>query len=198
MSRFKFRLTSCKPPIHPESTSKLLRQQSVAEHLLQTADDSAILKNTTDRHCDQERLFHQLDQKLTLHAPQQQPLSPSQSQRSPPFPSCASMLSSFATPGSPHVALAATAVAATFGNAVVSGQGTEGMAHEELHVMVDNSNSGELCSPSTPIRREDSLPVREQEEQAAAEVTFAAMYEQTNILLRNLHFERLHRRATPA
>ncbi|KAL0027289.1 hypothetical protein WJX77_010505 [Trebouxia sp. C0004] len=198
MSRFKFRLTSCKPPIHPESTSKLLRQQSAAEHQLQTADDSAVLKSTTDRHCDQERLFHQLDQKLTLHAPQQQPLSPSQNQRSPPFPSCASMLTSFANLGPPQVA---TAVAATSGNAVVNGQDIEcmeGMAHDELHVMVDNSNSGELCSPSTPIRREDSLPVREQKEQAAAEVMFAAMYEQTNILLRNLHFERLNRRATSA
>lgn len=198
MSRFKFRLTSCKPPIHPESASKLLRQQSAAEHLLQTVDDSAVLKTTTDRHCEQERLFHQLDQKLTLHAPQRQPLSPSQNQRSPPFPSCASMLTSFATPGPPQVALVATAVAATFGNAVVDGQDVEGMAHDELHVMVDNSNSGELCSPSTPIRREDSVPVREQEEQAAAEVMFAAMYEQTNILLRNLHFERLNRRATSA
>lgn len=191
MSRFKFRLTSCKPPVHPESTSKLLRQQSAAEHLLQTADDSAVLKTTTDRHCEQERLFHQLDQKLTLHAPQQQPLSPSQNQRSPPFPSCASMLSSFANPDPPQVALAATAVAAKSCSAVVSGQNID-----ELHVMVDNSNSGELCSPSTPIRREDSLPVREQEEQAAAEVMFAAMYEQTNSLLRNLHFERLNRRVT--
>jgi len=198
MSRFKFRLTSCKPPIHPESTSKLLRQQSAAEHLLQTADDSAVLKTTTDRHCDQERMFHQLDQKLTLRAPQQQPLSPSQNLRSPPFPSCASMLNFFANLGPPQVALVATAVAATSGNAVVNRQDIEGVAHDELHVMVDNSNSGELCSPSTPIRREDSLPVREQEEQAAAEGMFAAMYEQTNVLLRNLHFERLNRRATPA
>jgi len=140
-------------------------------------------------------MFHQLDQKLTLRAPQQQPLSPSQNLRSPPFPSCASMLNSFAL-GPPQVALAATAVAATSGNAVVNGQNIENMAQDELHVMVDNSNSGELCSPSTPIRREDSLPVREQEEQAAAEVMFAAMYEQTNILLRNLHFERLNRRVT--
>ncbi len=106
------------------------------------------------------------------------------------------MLSSLATPGPPQVALAATAVAATSSNIVVNGQDIEGMAHDGLHVMVDNSNSGELCSPSTPIRREDSLPVREQEEQAVAEIMFAAMYEQTNILLRNLHFERLNRRAT--
>lgn len=108
------------------------------------------------------------------------------------------MLNFFANLGPLQVALVATAVAATSGNAVVNRQDIEGVAHDELHVMVDNSNSGELCSPSTPIRREDSLPVREQEEQAAAEGMFAAMYEQTNILLRNLHFERLNRRATPA
>ena len=108
------------------------------------------------------------------------------------------MLTRVANLGPFEAAPVATAVAATHGNAdaIFNEQAVEEMLHDQLHVAVENSSSGDLCSPSTPIRREDSLPARGQEEQAAAEGLFAAMYEQTNVLLRNLHFERLNRRAS--
>ena len=59
-----------------------------------------------------------------------------------------------------------------------------------------SSTSSESCQPSTPTREEDSPLTRDQQAQAVAENVFAAMYEQANVLLRNLHFERLNRRAT--
>lgn len=66
------------------------------------------------------------------------------------------------------------------------------------HAIEDgDSTCSESCQPSTPIRGEDSPPTREQD-QALADNVFAAMYEQANVLLRNLHFERLNRRATSA
>lgn len=84
------------------------------------------------------------------------------------------------------------------GSEAVNMQDAAPMTHDQLHIVVDSSNSGELYQPSTPIRREDSPPVRSLEEHAVEESLFAAMYEQTNVLLRNLHFERLNRRATSA
>ncbi len=117
-------------------------------------------------------------------------------------PGCTvSMLSLVANFGLPQAEVDATAVEGSHDNvapAVTSQDDDMDMAHDQLHVGVDHDSSGELCQPSTPIRREDSLPVRVQEEQAVAESLFAAMYEQTNVLLRNLHFERLNRRATSA
>lgn len=206
MSRFKFRLTSSKPPVHPVSSRALLKQQSavLAEELQDKADNHAVLKNTNDRHSDQERLFHQLDQKLTLHAPQHHPLSPTHSQRSPPFPASISVLSlvskvelirtpecSQAAPCSQEHPKANASLGTPSGCPVVD---------IKQHVSEDHegSSSSDLYQPSTPIRREDSLPTRDQPEHTTAENLFAAMYEQTNVLLRNLHFERLSRRATSA
>ena len=233
MSRFKFRLTSSKPPVHPVSSRTLFRQQSAAlADELQVASTKAVtLKNTHDRHSEQERLFHQLDRKLTLHAPQQQPLSPRHSRHVSPFPplvmaaSAAANTQALQAATSPQVAdcvqqpsiASSSAATASFsaetascsagtasfsdGAASSAGKGissavisatTSLQASEED----DRKSSEELCQPSTPIRREDSLPTRNDQEQALAESVFAAMYEQTNMLLRNLHFERLSRRAT--
>ena len=190
MSRFKFRLTSCKPPIHPESSGKLLRQQSMTEELLPAADVEMPAKSHCERHCDQERLFHQLDQKLTLHATQQ-PAQLMHDQHSlaavgMPSPAAGSIQSGAST--------ANTAVASAVGPAY----NAAARSLAPLPLTVESSSSDELYQPSTPIRREDSLLTPQEEEHANNESLFAAIYEQTNVLLRNLHFERLSRRATSA
>lgn len=202
MSKFKFRLTSSKPPVHPISFRPLFRQKSavLADGAQATADNPIMLKKTSDRHNEQERLFHQLDQKLKLQAPQHLPLSPTHSQRSPPFPTSISALSlsSAQLCGAP-ASLPADAhlQAQDKANKDLGGPSTAPVPTVPASEG-DGNSSGELCQPSTPIRREDSLPTRDEQEQALAENAFSAMYEQTNLLLRNLHFERLNRRATSA
>ena len=203
MSKFKFRLTSSKPPVHPISSRTLFRQQSavLADEVQVTTDSDVLLKKTSDRHSDQERLFHQLDQKLKLQAPQHLPLSPTHSQRSPPFPTSISVFSlNSAQPCGAPASL--QAVACLQGQSQASKDVANPSAATASIVPAsedgDGNSSGELCQPSTPIRREDSLPTRDEQQQALAESAFTAMYEQTNMLLRNLHFERLNRRATSA
>ena len=203
MSRFKFRLTPNKAPVHPVSSRTPLREQSaVLPANLQ--DNGVMLKKTSDRHNDQERLFHQLDRKLTLHAPKHQPQSPTQSQRSPPFPTSISMLSLSLKTESPRALENAQAAASlrevTKGD---TGHGRQSkMPVMDSHLQAveydDSSTSSESCQPSTPIRSEDTLLTTDQQDKALAEHVFAAMYEQANVLLRNLHFERLNRRATSA
>lgn len=205
MSRFKFRLTPNKPPVHPVTSRTPLRQKSavLAADLHLTADNDVMLKTVSDRHSDQERLFHQLDRELTLHAPQQQSQSAVQNQRSPPFPASISMLSlspsanSPTTTGSAHTAILAREVRKAENvpdrqsNAITN-------RHLQASDRDDSSTSSDLCQPSTPIRGEDTPPTRDQQDQAPPESVFAAIYEQANVLLRNLHFERLNRRATSA
>ncbi|KAL3151661.1 hypothetical protein ABBQ38_012649 [Trebouxia sp. C0009 RCD-2024] len=206
MSRFKFRLTPNKPPVHPVSSRTPLRQKSavLAADLQLTADSGVLLKTTSDRHSDQERLFHQLDRKLTLHAPQHQPHSPMQNQRSPPFPTSVSKLSFSPSAHSPTALESAqTPVLAREVPKANTGEGRQSMMpvtnrHLQAPQDDDGSISSESCQPSTPIRGEDTPPTRDQQEQVPAESVFAAIYEQANVLLRNLHFERLNRRATSA
>ena len=189
MSRFKFRLTSCKPPVHPESSGKMLRQQSMTEELLPAADVEMSAKSHCERHCNQERLFHQLDQKLTLHATQQ-PAQPTRDQH----PLAAVSMPSPAVGSSQSGASAANLAVETAVGLANAGA----RSPAPLPLAVESSSSDELYQPTTPIRREDSLPTPQEEEHANNESLFAAIYEQTNVLLRNLHFERLGRRATSA
>lgn len=199
MSRFKFRLTPNKPPVYPISSRTPMRQQSAV--LAADLQSSGVaFKKTSDRHSDQERLFHQLDKKLTLHAPQHQPPSPMQTQRSPPFPTAISTLSLSPKAGSPRATGNAPAAASLREvTKADSGHGRQSKVptmDRHPHAIEDgDSTCSESCQPSTPIRGEDSPPTREQD-QALADNVFAAMYEQANVLLRNLHFERLNRRAT--
>ena len=192
MTRFKFRLTSSKPPVHPESVSKLLRQQILTEESLPTADSDMPAKSHCDRHCDQERLFHQLDKKLTLHAPR----PTISSGDSPPICPSVSMLSLV----DDHTQLQSGPLTATDAviSASVTSTNTVATASYLCQDAAESSSAGELYQPSTPIRREDSLPLHKQEDNTSEESLFAAIYEQTNVLLRNLHFERLSRRATTA
>ena len=206
MSRFKFRLAPNKPPVHPVSSRTPLRQQSplLAANLQPGVDNGVMFKNTSDRHNDQERLFHQLDRKLTLHAPKHQPHSPTQSQRSPPFPTSISMLS--LSPKTQSTRAMGSAQAAASSRELTNGDMCHGRQSKmpvlDRHLQAvdddDSSTSSESCQPSTPIRSEDTLLTRDQQDKALAENVFAAMYEQANVLLRNLHFERLNRRATSA
>lgn len=182
-----------------------MRQQSavLAADLQASGDSGVVFKKTSDRHSDQERLFHQLDSKLTLHAPKHQPQSPTQTQRSPPFPTGISMLSLSPKAGSPKATGSASAAAplreVTEADSGHGRQSKMPVMDRHTHATEDDDSSdcSESCQPSTPIRSEDSLLTREQD-QALAENVFAAMYEQANVLLRNLHFERLNRRATSA
>lgn len=206
MSRFKFCLTPNKPPVHPVLTRSPLRQQSafLAANLQPGDDNGVMFKSTSDRHNDQERLFHQLDRKLTLHAPKHQPQSPTQNQRSPPFPSSISLLS--LSPNTQSTRAMGSAQAAALSRELTKGdtcydrQSNMPVIDKYLQAVDkdDSSTSSESCQPSTPIRSEDTLLTRDQQDKALAENVFAAMYEQANVLLRNLHFERLNRRATSA
>lgn len=202
MPRFKFRLTPNKPPVHPVSSCTPLRQQSaiLAANVQDGVDNGALFKKTSDRHNDQERLFHQLDRKLTLHAPKHQPQSPTQSQRSPPFPTSISMLSlspkarSTRAMGNAETALSRELTKCDTGH---SKQSKMPLVESHLQAIEDDSSIfNESCQPSTPTRSEDTMVTREQQDKALADNVFATMYEQANALLRNLHFERLNRRAT--
>ena len=196
MSRFKFRLTLSKPPIHPTSSGKIRRQLSLTDSI---DDDGALSKTTSDRHCEQERLFHQLEQTvLTSEVPRvavssqasglqlkSAPVSKSESQlartssnlvMSTHSPSASMQLRPAVKHNTPS----------TLSNLVIHGPAAG---------LLD-TNSDDVCQPSTPIRREDSIPVHADQQQLIGEAVFAALYEQTNVLLRNLHFERIQRRAS--
>ena len=207
MSRFKFRLCLSKPPIHPTSSGKIRRQLSLEETSID--DDGALAKSTSDRHCEQERLFHQLDQQLTLGLPNAAAAPPLGMQRSGPFPvplvarQPTGAFQPAALSGSPH--WPATMLSPSEAQSrLVSGQTTATIAgsmagtaeHEDM--LHESNSDGDVCQPSTPIRREDSIPLREDNQSLLGEAMFAAMYEQTNILLRNLHFERMNRRVSTA
>ena len=194
MSRFKFRLTLSKPPIHPTSSGKIRRQLSLTDSI---DDDGALSKTTSDRHCEQERLFHQLDQsvltsdvpqlavpsQVTVWQPRATPVSKSQLAHQ----SCKLPISNHSPAASMQQQPAVKHdTPSALGNLVV---------HDHAAVLPE-SNSDDVCQPSTPIRREDSIPVHADEQQLIGEAVFAALYEQTNVLLRNLHFERIQRRAS--
>lgn len=191
MSRFKFRLTLSKPPIHPTSSGKIRRQLSLTDSI---DDDGALLKTTSDRHCEQERLFHQLDHQLTLNVtpPAANPITASNRSPGPAFNAALhSKVLSSTLPSSP-----------TRGRACTTQTAVHQMKHSPLNIVVQGQSllpeagSDEVCQPSTPIRRENSIPVPADEQQLVGEAVFAALYEQTNVLLRNLHFERINRRAS--
>ena len=206
MSRFKIHLTPNKPPVHPVSLRTPLRQQSavLVANLHAGVDNAVMFKKTSDRHNDQERLFHQLDRKLTLHAPKHQPQSPTHNQRSPPFPTSISTLRlSFkarSTRATGHAQAAALSRERTKRDIDHGRQSKMPVLEGKLQAVEgdDSSTSSESCQPSTPTCSEDTLVARDQQDKAPAENGFAAMYEQANVLLRNLHFERLSRRATSA
>ena len=196
MSRFKFRLCLSKPPIHPTSSGKIRRQLSLEETSID--DDGALAKSTSDRHCEQERLFHQLDQKLTLDLPNAAATFQPDSQPSGPFPILLGASQHTVTSSSPHWS-AAIVSPSEAQSRVASGQMTAttvGSTADEHDEMRDSGSEGDVCQPSTPIRREDSISLREDNQSLLGEAMFAAMYEQTNILLRNLHFERINRRVS--
>lgn len=196
MSRFKFRLTLSKPPVHPTSSGKIRRQLSLTDSI---DDDEALLKTTSDRHCEQERLFHQLDQKLTLAGP---PAAPADATNKRLMPSSANTsdaalqlkAASSKLPTSP----ASSGVPGTQQWPAVKDKKPSPLnrlAVEDANLL-DEVGNDDVCQPGTPIRREDSIPVRTDEQQLIGEAVFAALYEQTNVLLRNLHFERVNRRAS--
>lgn len=192
MSRFKFRLTLSKPPIHPTSSGKIRRQLSLTDSI---DDDGALLKTTSDRHCEQERLFHQLDQQLTLNVTPLAANSVTASKQSLPGPASNAALHGQALSSM-------LPVSPTRGRAYATPTAAHQMKHSPLNILVQGQSlppeagNDEVCQPSTPIRRENSIPVPVDEQQLVGEAVFAALYEQTNVLLRNLHFERINRRAS--
>lgn len=192
MSRFKFRLTLSKPPIHPTSSGKIRRQLSLTDSI---DDDGALSKTTSDRHYEQERLFHQLDQSvLTSDVPQLAVPSQAWQPRATSVSTSQLAHQSCKLPTSIHSPAASLQQQPAVKHDTRSALGNL-VVHDHAAVLPE-SNSDDVCQPSTPIRREDSIPVHADEQQLIGEAVFAALYEQTNVLLRNLHFERIQRRAS--
>ena len=196
MSRFKFRLTLTKPPVHPTSSGKIRRQLSLTDSI---DDDGALLKSTSDRHCEQERLFHQLDQKLNLEISDSGTVPHATSSKRTPFPPSPAAMQQGWTSSKLNSSAATHASASTHQRPAVKLDQPSPLnlaVHDQMPETLHESTGDDVCQPGTPIRREDSIPVRAEEHQLIGEAVFAALYEQTNVLLRNLHFERISRRAS--